>query len=81
MANPWDFLNGWASENVHATVYDDKGTAEQLAFQCRQDARSAGISDASVVKASGGNLESFMLNRLNEAVNAEVDRLVSKDKS
>ena len=81
MANPWEFLDGWASDNVHATVYDDKGTAEQLAFQCRQEAKSAGVSEASVVKAAGGNLESFMLGRLNEAVNAEVDRLLAKDKS
>ncbi len=34
--NPWDFLDGRASDNVHATVYDDEATAEQLAFQCRQ---------------------------------------------
>jgi hypothetical protein len=66
---------------VHATVYDDKATAEQLAFQCRQDAGRAGLSEARVVKAAGGNLESFMLDRLNSAVNAEVERLVAKDKS
>jgi hypothetical protein len=24
--NPWEFLEGWARENVHATVYDDMGT-------------------------------------------------------
>lgn len=80
MANPWEFLDGWARENVQATVYDDKGTAEQLAFQCRKDAKSAGINEASVIKAAGGNLESFMLDRLNSSVNAEVDRLVGKDK-
>ena len=78
--NPWEYLDGWARENVHATVYDDKATAEQLAAQCRQEAKSAGVSEASVVKAAGGNLATFMLGRLNEAVNAEVDRLVSKDK-
>jgi hypothetical protein len=79
--NPWEFLDGWASDNVQATVYDDRATAEQLASQCRQEAKTAGISDASVVKAAGGNLESFMLDRLNSAVNKEVDRLVAKDKS
>ena len=78
--NPWEFLDGWAQEHVNATVYDDEGTAEQLAYQCRQDAREAGVSEASVVKASGGNLESFMLDRLNSAVNAEVDRVAAKDK-
>ena len=78
--NPWKYLDGWACENVHATVYDDRATAEQLAAQCRQQAKSAGVSETSVVKAAGGNLETFMLSRLNEAVNAEVDRLASKDK-
>jgi hypothetical protein len=34
-----------------------------------------------VVKAAGGNLESFMLNRLDEAVGREVDRQVARDKS
>jgi hypothetical protein len=38
--SPWEFLDGWANENVHATVYDDKGTAEQLALDCRQAAKT-----------------------------------------
>jgi hypothetical protein len=80
MANPWEFLYWWARENVQPTVYDDKATAEVLAFQVRQEAKGAGVSEASVVKAAGGNLESFMLSRLNDAVNAEVDRLASKDR-
>ncbi|MGY2810257.1 hypothetical protein [Bradyrhizobium sp. USDA 4506] len=79
--NPWEFLDGWANENVHATVYDDKGTAEQLAFDCRQAAKDAGINEGSVVKAAGGSLESFMLQRLNDAVAREVDRQVARDKS
>ena len=79
--NPWDFLDGWARENVHATVYDDTATAAQLALSLLQDADSAGISRESVIKAAGGNVARFMLGRLNEAANAEVDRLASRDKS
>lgn len=78
--NPWEFLDAWAEENVHATVYDDAGTAERLASQCRQEAKAAGVNEASLTKSAGGNLESFMLDRLNGAVRAEVDRLVAKDK-
>lgn len=78
--NPWEFLDGWAREHVNPTMYEDKGTAEQLAYQCREDAQAAGLSGASVVKAAGGNLEAFMLDRLNSAVDSEVDRLVAKDK-
>jgi hypothetical protein len=43
--------------------------------------KKPGVSEASVVKAAGGNLESFMLHRLNDAANVEVERLVDKDKS
>jgi hypothetical protein len=79
--NPWDFLDGWANDKVHATVYDDKATAKVLASQCLEEARVAGFYDASIIKAAGGNLESFMLDRLNQAANAEVNRLVDKDRS
>jgi hypothetical protein len=78
--NPWEFLDAWAQENVHATVYDDKGTAAQLAAQCRQQAKAEGVNEASLIKAAGGDLQSFMLDRLDSAVKAEVDRLVAKDK-
>jgi hypothetical protein len=79
--NPWEFLDGWARENVHATAYDDKVTAKLLAFQCRKAAKAAGISENGVIKASGGNLEGWFLNELNQAVDREVDRVVAKDKN
>ena len=79
--NPWKFLEAWARENVHATVYNDGATAECLAFECRRAAEQNGISGHSIVKAAGGNLESFMLSELNSAVNTEVDRLVGKEKT
>ena len=78
--NPWDFVDEWAKENVQATVYGDEGTAKQLAQQCIRDSRAAGFYDQSIVKAAGGNLESFMLDRLNSAVDGEVRRQVEKDK-
>jgi hypothetical protein len=80
MANPRSFLDEWAKENVQAPVSDDKATVEKLAFECKEAARAAGFSEASIVKAAGGNLEAFLLDRLNGAVNAQVDRLVAKDK-
>jgi len=80
VANPWEFLDIWAREYVQATVYDDKGTAGRLALECREAAKAAGVNEHAVVKAAGGNLEDFMLGRLNEAVNAEAQRLVDKDK-
>jgi hypothetical protein len=79
MASPWEFLDKWAREHVNATVFDDDSTARQLASQCMQAANTAGISAASLVKAAGGDLASFMLDRLNEAADALVSRLSSKD--
>jgi hypothetical protein len=79
MANPWEFLSKWVENHVHATAYDDDGTAKNLAAQCLEAAKKAGISAASVIKAAGGNLQSFMLDALNSAVNREVDRQASKD--
>jgi hypothetical protein len=29
MANPWEFLEAWARENVHATAFGDEATARQ----------------------------------------------------
>jgi hypothetical protein len=80
-ANPWEFLEKWAEDNVHATVYDDKVTAKLLAFECRKAAKAAGVSENGVIKASGGNLEGWFLTELNRATDREVDRLVEKDKS
>jgi hypothetical protein len=70
-----------AEGTVGASDPRSLGTAKQLANACTEKAKSLGIAIASVVKAAGGNLESFMLDQLNSAVDAEVDRVVAKDKS
>lgn len=74
MADPREFLDAWAGDNVRATASDDEATAKQLAFRCVQDAKAVGLSEAGMVKAAGGNLKSFMLDRLHTAVNAERER-------
>jgi hypothetical protein len=79
--NPWEFLQAWAGENVHATVYDDKAEARRLAFECREAAKAAGVSEYGVIKAAGGDLQGWLLIELNEAVDREVNRLVEKDKT
>ena len=79
MANPWEFLRAWAREHVNATAYDDKITAANLARECLRDAKQAGVSEAGVIKAAGGDLASWMLSELNSAADKEVERLASKD--
>lgn len=78
--NPWEFLESWAKDNVQATAFDDEPAADHLAKLCLSAARKAGISEASVIKAAGGNLPMWFLAELNSAANAELERLVSKDK-
>ena len=78
MANPWEFLEAWARENVNVTAYNDEAAAEYLARECLAAAARAHINEAAVIKAAGGNLVSFMLAELNSAATREVDRLASK---
>jgi len=78
MANPWEFLEGWAREHVNATVHDDEATAKHLADECLRDAKKAGLNEAALIKAAGGNLVSFMLTELNSAATREENRLAGK---
>jgi hypothetical protein len=80
MANPWEFLETWAKENVHAILFGDEETARQLAKSCLEAAKKAGISEAAITKAAGGNLSDFLLSELESAANAEARRLAAKDR-
>jgi hypothetical protein len=52
MANPWEFLETWAKENVHAILFGDEETARQLANSCLEAAKKAGISEAAITKVT-----------------------------
>ncbi len=80
MADPWKFLETWAKENVHAILFDDEGTARELAKNCIEAAKKAGIAEAVVTKAAGGNLSDFFLSELESAANAEERRLAANDR-
>jgi hypothetical protein len=80
MANPWEFLETWAKENVQAILFGDEETARQLAKSCIKAAKKAGIAEAALTKAAGGNLSDFFLSELETAANAEERRLAEKDK-
>jgi hypothetical protein len=80
MADPWKFLETWAKENVQAILFDDEETARELAKNCIEAAKKAGIAEAAVTKAAGGNLSDFFLSELESAANAEERRLAAKDR-
>jgi hypothetical protein len=79
MTDSWNFLEAWAKENVHATALGDEATARQLARNCLEAAKKAGIAEAGITKAAGGNLSDFFHSELESAAN-EAARLAAKDK-
>ena len=62
------FLDQWAFENILPTVYGDHDEAKALAEQCLADAALTGIASNLIVSSAGGDLEAFMLGRLNLAL-------------
>jgi hypothetical protein len=78
LVNPFKYLQAWCREHVKATAYEDDAGAEHLASECLRDAKKAGVSEAAVTRAAGGNLASFMRSELDSAADKEVDRLASK---
>ena len=50
----FDFLQSWIVENVNATMYEDKDTAEHLAHECVWEASTRGITKADLIEVTGG---------------------------
>jgi hypothetical protein len=69
----FDFLQSWIVENVNATMYEDKDTAQHLAEDCVWEARTRGIAKADLIEAAGGDLYAYMLAELNRVVDREVE--------
>ena len=76
----FDFLQSWIVENVNATMYEDRDTAEYLADDDVWEANTRGITEAAMIEAAGGNLNAYMLAKLNRAVGREVKDRVAPDK-
>ena len=49
----FDFLQSWIVENVNATMYEDRDTAEHLADDCVWEANTRGITEAAMIEAAG----------------------------
>ena len=74
------FLQSWVIENVNATIYEENDTAEHLADDCVWEANTRGITEAAMIEAAGGDLNAYMLAKLNRAVGREVNDRVAPNK-
>lgn len=75
------FVEGWVSDNIHATGYEPEGDSSQaaeLAAECLTAAKAEGITDAEM-KDAFDDLTQFMAGSIKLANDTEVDRLASKD--
>jgi hypothetical protein len=66
MANPHEFLESWVRESVQATPYRNKAEARRLAYECRKAAKRADLSWFAVIKAAGGDVQGYILTKLNQ---------------
>ena len=66
------FLQSWVIENVNATIYEKKDEAEHLADDCVWEANTRGITEAAMIAAAGGDLNAYMLAKLNRAVGRKI---------
>jgi hypothetical protein len=69
----FDFLQSWIVENVNATMYEDKDTAEHLADDCIWEANTRGITEVALIEAAGSDLNEYMLAKLNRVVGRQVE--------
>ena len=75
----FDFLQSWIVENVNATMYEDKNTAEHLADDCVWEAKTRGITKADLIEAAGGDLNVYMRAELNRVFSREAEDSVAQD--
>ena len=75
MGNPQEFLESWVHENVQATPYRNKAEARRLAYECRKAAEWADLSWFAVIMAAGGDVQDYILTKLNHAADQETERV------
>ena len=78
-----EFVEKWVNENVHPTGYEPEGDsaeAKKLANACWRAVDLAGIGRPQVA-AEIDDLEDFMGDAIERVNDAEVQRLVDKDRS
>lgn len=75
MASPHEFLESWVRESVEVTPDRNKAEARRLSYECRKAAEGADLSWFAVVRAAGGDVEGYVLAKLNGAAEQEAERV------
>ena len=75
MADAHEFLKDWVRESVQTTPYRNKAEARRLAYECRKATASADLSWPAVIKAAGGDVESYVRAALNRAADEEAEHV------
>jgi hypothetical protein len=75
-----EFVTTWVPKHINADIYPVEGDlrAEAYAKQCVADAETAGISVAEI-EEDMGDIETYILEAMDDASDNEVDRLADKD--
>ncbi len=74
MTDPHEFLKSWVRDRVQETPYRNKAEARRLTYECRKAADRAGANWFAVIKAAGGDVEGYVMTRLNRAADHEAGR-------
>jgi hypothetical protein len=75
MANPQAFLENCVRESVQATPYRNKAEARRLAYECRKAAERADLGWFAVIMAAGGDVQGYILTKLNHVADQETERV------
>ena len=71
MAGSSEFLEIWVRKSIEATEYRNKAEARRLTYECRKAAEAAGLSWFAVVKAAGGDVQTYIFSELERAAERE----------
>jgi hypothetical protein len=76
------FFKAWVDRELNSVPYIGEEAsglvAAELALRCLDDAQQAGL-DREKIEAEVGDLETYLINKINIAADKEISRMVAKD--
>ena len=75
MPNPQQFLETWVRKSVETSPYRNKAEARRLAYECRKASHDADLSWPSVIQAAGGDVQGYVMMKLERAADQEAEHI------